>query len=128
MQLTDTLMVLTLHWKSFCDIKYCLVFHISLFWAQPLCVNLAHSRPYKTRQNPLFLSDINIRSMLKDMKKKTISGHHNIYFPSDVITTSMPKVRQDNITTLSTLINDNSLRLASVFFSVGSNSWTTWGK
>ena len=46
--------------------------------------------------------------------------HHNIPFLSDIITRSIPKVIKDNIMILSVLINENSPRLASAFFSIGS--------
>ena len=72
------------------------------------------------RHSP-FLSDIIIRSMVKDMKDNIII-HHNIFFLSDVITRSMPKVIKDNLIILSVLINENSFRLASAFFAIGSGS------
>ena len=52
--------------------------------------------------------------------KDNITIHHNISFLSDIITRSIPKVIKDNIMILSVLINENSLRLASAFFAIGS--------
>ena len=88
-------------------------FPILLTWVQLLCENLAYLRPYKTRQNSPFLSDIIIRSMLKDMRDN-ITRHHNIPFLLDNFTRSMHKVMKDNKTILSALITEISLRLASV--------------
>ena len=53
--------------------------------------------------------------MLKEMKDNIIINH-NIHLLSDIITRSMPKVIKDNITILSALINENSLRLARALF------------
>ena len=65
--------------------------------------------------------------MLKDMKDNIII-HHNIPFLADIITKFMSKVIKDNITILSVLINENSLRLASTFYAKGSGFWISWGK
>ena len=52
--------------------------------------------------------------------KDNIIIHHNIPFLADIITKFMSKVIKDNITILSVLINENSLRLASAFYAKGS--------
>ena len=55
--------------------------------------------------------------MLKGKKGNT-TIHHNIPFLSEVIPKSISKFRKDNIRIFSVLINENSICLASVFFSI----------
>ena len=119
---------------------HCLV--ILLVWVQRLCINMLTYGLTKQDITLLFYQTsllgkcsktlslfirLIIRSMLKDMKDNIII-HHNIPFLSDIITRSMPRVIKYNITIWSFLIDENSLRLASAFFAIGSGSWISWGK
>ena len=103
--------------RAFCNMKSVPPFPVFLPSVQPLCVNLVYLRPCKTKKSWPFLSDQTLLDRCSKTRKKTLPDIITFPFYQTSLPNSCPKFMKNNITILSVLTDENSLR--TLFYWVG---------